>query len=187
MVAEGVLAVGEIFKKYAPVLLILSVGCFYNQPIVTTKPDTKVLTETKNTFKPINSEAKDWRSDPFESRLKVAEIPQKRITVTFPETKLTPQEQSKQPMPDFHYGLSGVMFNGSVSAVLETRIGNKVLHNYVSPGALIPTNDENIPYLMVDSVTVEDLILKAPDGRITKVSLSGVPPDVLNDLKSKFN
>lgn len=185
MVVEEALVVGEIFKKYAPVLLILLVGCFYNPPVVTTVPESKAPA-IKETFKPLNVEAKNWRSDPFESNSKLAENP-KRITVTFPETKLTPQEQSKQPMPDFQYGLSGVMFNGSISAVLETRIGNKVLHNYVSPGALIPTNDENIPYLMVDSVTMEDLILKAPDGRTTKVSLLGVPPDVLTDLRSKFN
>jgi hypothetical protein len=40
---------------------------------------------------------------------------------------------------------------------------------------------------MVDSITIDNLVLKAPDGRTTNVSLSGVPPDVLNDLKSKFN
>ena len=173
----------EIFKKYAPPFLLLLGGCFYNPPIVTTAPESQQVTKlNQKAFEPLRAEAKDWRSDPFESNL-----PKKKISVTFPETKLSAQEQSKMPLPDFHYGLTGIMFNGNVSAVLETQIGNKVMHNYVSPGALIPTNDKNIPYFMVDSITTDDLILKSPDGRAINVSLSGLPPDALNDLKSKFN
>lgn len=179
---------GEIFKKYAPFLLLLVGGCFYNPPVVTTTSEPQKVMPKKS-FEPLRAEAKDWRNDPFvsKSKLELIEIPAKRNSVTFPETNLTPQQQSKLPLPNFQYGLTGIMFNGTISAVLETRIGDKVLHNYVSPGALIPTNDENIPYLMVDSITMDDLVLKAPDGRITKVSLSGVPPDALVDLKSKFN
>jgi hypothetical protein len=172
--------VGEIFKKYVPFIPILLGGCFYNPPIVTTTSEPqKIVKSNQKTFEPIRVEAKDWRSDPFESH--------KRTTVTFPETKLSPQQQAKLPLPDFHYGLTGSMFNGNVVAVLETRIGQKVLHNYVSPGALIPTNDKDIPYFMVDSITADDLILKSPDGRVINVTLSGLPPDALNDLKSKFN
>jgi hypothetical protein len=179
----------EIFKKYALLFLLVLSGCFYNPPVVTTTSEPQVVHLNKKSFEPLRAEAKDWSSDPFESKpkLELTEIPAKRISVTFPETKLTPHQQSKLPLPDFQYGLTGIMFNGSISAVLETQIGNKVLHNYVSPGALIPTNDENIPYLMVDSITTDNLVLKSPDGRTTNVSLSGVPPDVLNDLKSKFN
>lgn len=180
---------GEIFKKYATLFLFLLGGCFYNPPVVTTTSDPQVVQPSKKAFEPLRVEAKDWRSDPFEAKpkLELTEIPAKRSSVTFPETKLTPQQQAEIPLPSFNYGLTGIMFNGTVSAVLETRMGDKVLHNYVSPGALIPTNDENIPYLMVDSLTENNLVLKAPDGRITNVSLSGVPPDALNDLKSKFN
>lgn len=179
----------EIFKNYAPLFLLLLGGCFYNPPVVTTTSESQVVQPNKKTFEPLRVEAKDWRSDPFKPtpKLELTEISAKRSSVTFPETKLTPQQQSNLPLPNFQYGLTGIMFNGSISAVLETQIGNKVLHNYVSPGALIPTNDENIPYLMVDSITIDNLVLKAPDGRTTNVSLSGVPPDVLNDLKSKFN
>lgn len=180
---------GEIFKKYATLFLFLLGGCFYNPPVVTTTSDPQVVQPSKKAFEPLRVEAKDWRSDPFEAKpkLELTEISAKRSSVTFPETKLTPRQQAEIPLPSFNYGLTGIMFNGTVSAVLETRMGDKVLHNYVSPGALIPTNDENIPYLMVDSLTENNLVLKAPDGRITNVSLSGVPPDALNDLKSKFN
>jgi hypothetical protein len=40
--------------------------------------------------------------------------------------------------------------------------------------------------LTVSTLTKDYLILRADDGRTIKVSLSGAPPNLLNDLKSKF-
>ena len=187
----------EIFKKVAPFLFVLG-GCVSNPPIITTVENTKPSEPTKisqpQIFSPIKGiEAKGWRSDPFESHTKLVlqEIPAKDLVLnrrlaSYPAYKNSSINQnSLEPLPQFQRRITGIMYNGAITAILETIVNGRIIHEVVSPGSKVFSGIPNLE-LTVSALTKDYLILRADDGRTIKVSLSGAPPNLLNDLKNKF-
>jgi hypothetical protein len=191
---EGLVVV-EIFKKAAPFLIILG-GCVSNPPVVTTNDQLSpaVKNNTNPQYNPIKGiEAKDWRPDPFEPRTKLVlqEIPASELALnkrlaSYPSYKNVENvKENLLPLPQFQRRITGIMYNGAISAILETIVNDQILHEVVSPGSKVYSGIKNLD-LTVSTLTKDYLILRADDGRTVKVSLSGASPNLLNDLKSKF-
>ncbi len=187
----------EIFKKVAPFLFILG-GCVSNPPIITTaentKPSEQINIPQPKVFDPVKGiEAKDWRSDPFESHTKLVlqEIPAKDLVMNrrlaaYPVYKNNNVNQNAlEPLPQFQRRITGIMYNGAITAILETIVNGQIVHEVVSPGSKVYSGIKDLE-LTVSALTKDYLILRADDGRTIKVALSGAPPNLLSDLKNKF-
>lgn len=88
------------------------------------------------------------------------------------------------PDPDLQYGplpvvprrVAGILYNGSVSAILEIGAPGAGAEVYiVRPGDKVPSGIPGIEELTVTSISPTQLILRADDGRSTTVALSGAP------------
>src|SRR5262249_6142119 len=95
-----------------------------------------------------------------------------------------PPRPPKNPDPNIEFGplpyvprrVAGILYNGSVSAILETgNPGPGAEVQVVQPGQKVPSGVAGIPDLTVASITPTQLTLRAEDGRTVNVALSAVP------------
>jgi len=143
--------------------------------------------------------AAKFRQDPFESFVKfvVPEVP--AFSLALPRRLAAPYVPPpppvdegdpnliKGPLPPLPRRVAGVMYNGAITAILETGDANgAVQHDVIRPGSVIPYGIPGQPDLTVESITMKSLILRAPDGRSVEVKLSGLPPAVADALRSQF-
>jgi hypothetical protein len=143
--------------------------------------------------------APKYRQDPFESFVKfvVPEVP--AFSLALPRRLAPPYVPPpppvdegdpnliKGPLPPLSRRVAGVMYNGAITAILETGDANgAVQHDVIRPGSVIPFGLPGQPDLTVESITMKSLILRAQDGRSVEVKLSGLPPAVADALRSQF-
>lgn len=132
--------------------------------------------------------ASGYRPDPFVSRFNFAPPipPAYTFAVPFrlarpytppkPRPSTLPPELQFGPLPQIPRRVAGVLFNGSVSAILETGTpGPSSAISIVTPGQTVPSGIPDVPLLTVESITPTQLTLRAPDGRTQDVKLSGAP------------
>lgn len=192
-----VLAVAVI-SKFIPLISLALAGCFFNPPIVITE-EIKTPKEKAKVNQPVfeihkGVSANKWRSDPFESftKFETAEIPASEIVLnrrlaSYPKSDSL-QESNLPPLPNIQRRVTGVMINGkAIGAILETKLQNEIVHEYVNPGSKVVSGSNLIPYLIVESITKNNLILKSPDGRTIKIDLTGASPELSDYLNQKFN
>jgi hypothetical protein len=81
------------------------------------------------------------------------------------------------PLPPVERRIAGVLFDGSVSAILETGApGSESTEvQVIQPGSTVPSGVPGLPDLTVASITPTEVVLRAQDGRTTTVKLSNVP------------
>jgi hypothetical protein len=81
------------------------------------------------------------------------------------------------PLPAVERRVAGVLFDGSVSAILETGTpgGAGTDVRVIQPGATVPSGVPTVEDLTVASITPSQVVLRAQDGRTTTVKLSNVP------------
>lgn len=133
----------------------------------------------------VGKTAQRFRSDPFISfykqvlprppaylfaqPLRVASIPRPKAV---PGLEPTPEIG---PLPFVERRVSGILYNGSVSAILENGPpgpGNSVV---VQPGSTVPSLIAGVQDLTVESIGPTDVTLRSPDNRRVQVKLTGVP------------
>ncbi len=140
--------------------------------------------------------AADARRDPFVSRyqFRPPQIPAFAYALPLrlappyvpkePEPASIDPELRLGPLPYVQRRVAGVLYNGGISAILETGTpGLTSRVDIVTPGAQVASGIPGIPYMTVDSVTVEELVLRAPDGRTVSVPLTNLPPGVADSLR----
>ncbi|MBC8140846.1 MAG: hypothetical protein H7Y38_05335, partial [Armatimonadetes bacterium] len=135
------------------------------------------------------------RPDPFLSRLTVPisrefayslAVPYRLASPAkppaLPRQVELPPEIALGPLPYVPRRVAGFLEFGGVSAILETGgLGTGEI-NIVQPGSSVASGVANIPNLTVESISSTELVLRAEDGRSTKVALSGVPGGVANPV-----
>jgi hypothetical protein len=132
--------------------------------------------------------AENYRPDPFVSRIVFAPTIPPAYTYAVPfrlaRPYTPPVVKSRDLPPDLQFGplpqiprrVAGVLYNGSVSAILETGTpGPSSAVSIVTPGQTVPSGIPDVPLLTVESITPTSLTLRAPDGRTQDVKLSGAP------------
>jgi hypothetical protein len=143
--------------------------------------------------------AAGFRKDPFESFLKVVvpEIPAYTLALprrlAAPYIPPAPKEtddplKTKGPLPPLPRRIAGVMYNGAITAILETGDpSGDVMHQVIRPGTKVPSGDPQSGELTVESITLRSLVLRADDGRSIEVKLSGLAPAVADALRGQFS
>ena len=143
--------------------------------------------------------ASGFRKDPFESFLKVVvpEIPAYTLALprrlAAPYVPPAPKEtddplKTKGPLPPLPRRIAGVMYNGAITAILETGDpSGDVMHQVIRPGTKVPSGDPQAGELSVESITLRSLVLRADDGRSLEVKLSGLAPAVADALRGQFS
>jgi len=143
--------------------------------------------------------AAGFRKDPFESFLKVVvpEIPAYTLALprrfAAPYVPPAPKEtddplKTKGPLPPLPRRIAGVMYNGAITAILETGDpSGDVMHQVIRPGTKVPSGDPQSGELTVESITLRSLVLRADDGRSIEVKLSGLAPAVADALRGQFS
>jgi hypothetical protein len=143
--------------------------------------------------------ASGFRKDPFESFLKVVvpEIPAYTLALprrlAAPYVPPAPKEtddplKTKGPLPPLPRRIAGVMYNGAITAILETGDpSGDVMHQVIRPGTKVPSGDPQAGELTVESITLRSLVLRADDGRSLEVKLSGLAPAVADALRGQFS
>jgi len=143
--------------------------------------------------------ASAFRKDPFESFLKVVvpEIPAYTLALprrlAAPYVPPAPKEtddplKTKGPLPPLPRRIAGVMYNGAITAILETGDpSGDVMHQVIRPGTKVPSGDPQSGELTVESITLRSLVLRADDGRSLEVKLSGLAPAVADALRGQFS
>jgi hypothetical protein len=143
--------------------------------------------------------AAGFRKDPFESFLKVVvpEIPAYTLALprrlAAPYVPPAPKEtddplKTKGPLPPLPRRIAGVMYNGAITAILETGDpSGDVMHQVIRPGTKVPSGDPQSGELTVESITLRSLVLRADDGRSLEVKLSGLAPAVADALRGQFS
>lgn len=95
-----------------------------------------------------------------------------------------PPPPPPNPDPDLRYGplpmvprrVAGILYNGSVSAILETGTpGAGAIVDVVSPGSRVQSGIPGVDDLTVVTIGPTSVILRADDGRTVTVPLSAVP------------
>lgn len=138
------------------------------------------------------------RKDPFESIFKQVvqitpawdyvinhrtEAPPKYV----PPTTLTGDPDiDLPPLPPVARRIAGVFYNGGITAILESGNPPDSDITIVQPGAEVESGIPNIPPLVVESITMDNLILRARDGRTVEVKLSSLAPAVRDALRQQF-
>lgn len=134
-----------------------------------------------------NKTAPGARNDPFVSyrfpgvqklpaylyitHMRVASIPEPP-----PPPVSTDPDLQYGPLPFVPRRVAGILYNGSVSAILEIgNPGSGAEVFIVRPGDKVPSAIPGIEELTVTSISPTQLILRADDGRTTTVALSGAP------------
>jgi hypothetical protein len=87
------------------------------------------------------------------------------------------------PLPYVPRRVAGILYNGSVSAILETGSPGTGAVEVVQPGSKVPSGIAGIPDLTVASITPTQITLRANDGRTVNVALSGVPTALAGSLQ----
>jgi hypothetical protein len=143
--------------------------------------------------------ASGFRKDPFESFIKVVvpEIPAYTLALprrlAAPYVPPAPKEtddplKTKGPLPPLPRRIAGVMYNGAITAILETGDpSGDVMHQVIRPGTKVPSGDPTSGELTVESITLRSLVLRADDGRSIEVKLSGLAPAVADALRGQFS
>jgi len=143
--------------------------------------------------------ASGFRKDPFESFIKVVvpEIPAYTLALprrlAAPYVPPAPKEtddplKTKGPLPPLPRRIAGVMYNGAITAILETGDpSGDVMHQVIRPGTKVPSGDPQAGELTVESITLRSLVLRADDGRSLEVKLSGLAPAVADALRGQFS
>ena len=139
------------------------------------------------------------RTDPFESfrKIVVPEIPAytialpRRLAAEYrppaPKVDDVDPNLAKGPLPPVPRRIAGVMYNGAITAILETGDANgAVQHDVIRPGSVVPSGVADPADLVVESITMKALVLRASDGRSVEVKLSGLPPAVADALRGQF-
>ena len=99
----------------------------------------------------------------------------------------TPRPEDLLPLPQVPRRVAGVLYNGAITAILETGEPPNSETTVISPGAKVPSGIPGIPDLTVDSIAMDRLVLRAEDGRTVEVKLSALPPSVQQSLSQQFN
>jgi hypothetical protein len=106
----------------------------------------------------------------------------------------TPPKPKPNPDPNIEFGplpfvprrVAGILYNGSVSAILETgNPGPGADVEVVQPGSKVPSGVAGIQDLTVASITPTQLTLRAEDGRTVNVALSAVPAAFSDAFRSQ--
>jgi hypothetical protein len=139
---------------------------------------------------------KGRRPDPFVSfyRLVVERQPAYTLAVpmrlaSYPKIQDVPKPvgvDALLPLPQVARRVAGVLYNGAITAILETGDPPNSVTNIIAPGATVPSGVPGIPDLTVDSIAMDRLVLRAPDGRTAEVKLSGLAPAVLDSMRGQF-
>lgn len=90
------------------------------------------------------------------------------------------------PLPPVPRRVAGVLYNGAITAILETGNPPASETRIIAPGAKVPSGVPGIPDLTVDSIAMDRLVLRAEDGRTVEVKLSGLSPAVLQSMQGQF-
>lgn len=127
------------------------------------------------------------RLDPFVSRLVIPLTREFAYTLAVP-IRLAPPAKPVEVIktdlsPDIKYGplpyvprrVAGFLEYGGVSAIVETGQFGGGQIDIVQPGATVPSGVAGIPPLTVESISSTEMVLRAEDGRTTRVALSGIP------------
>lgn len=127
------------------------------------------------------------RLDPFVSRLVIPLTREFAYTLAVPIRLAPPAKppviQKTDLSPDIKYGplpyvprrVAGFLEYGGVSAIVETGQFGGGQIDIVQPGATVPSGVAGIPPLTVESISSTEMVLRAEDGRTTRVALSGIP------------
>jgi hypothetical protein len=91
------------------------------------------------------------------------------------------------PLTPIPRRVAGVFYNGGIVAIIESGIPPDADIDIVQPGGEVKSRIPGVPDLVVESISMENLILRARDGRSVEVKLSGLSPAVRNALSQQFN
>ncbi|WP_394795412.1 hypothetical protein [Armatimonas sp.] len=91
------------------------------------------------------------------------------------------------PLPPVPRRVAGVFYNGGIAAIIESGVPPDSDVTIVQPGAEVDSLIPGVPPLVVESISMEHLILRARDGRSVEVKLSGLSPAVRGALSQQFN
>lgn len=98
----------------------------------------------------------------------------------------TDAEQIYGPLPYVQRRVAGVLYNGSVSAILETGPpGPDTDVRVIQPGALVPSGVPGVDDLTVESINPTQITLRARDGRSVSVKLTNLPAGVADALRGQ--
>jgi hypothetical protein len=90
------------------------------------------------------------------------------------------------PLPPVPRRVAGVLYNGAITAILETGESPSSDTRIIAPGAKVPSGVPGIADLTVDSIAMDRLVLRADDGRTVEVKLSGLSPAVLDAMRGQL-
>jgi hypothetical protein len=172
----------------------MGMGGFGGQPTTTTGSSADF-----SKLKPIQrgKVAAGYRKDPFDSR----RIPKYEDPPVY--SFLAPIRMASRPVPplpppsdnpDIRFGplppvprrVAGILYNGSVSAILETGTpGAGAIVDVVSPGSTVPSGIPGVDDLTVVSIGATSVILRANDGRTVTVPLSAVPAAFADSFRNQ--
>lgn len=139
------------------------------------------------------------RRDPFESVVKpivqIAPawdlvIPHRTAPMPAPpviDTKTGIPDIDLPPLPPIPRRIAGVFYNGSITAIIESGSPPDSVITIVQPGAEVESGIPGIPALVVESITMDSIVLRAKDGRTVDVKLSGLSPAVQDALRQQFS
>jgi uncharacterized membrane protein YgcG len=137
------------------------------------------------------------RKDPFESLFKeVVQITpawnyaiNRRTEAPFVPAVVTPgpvDPGDLPPLPPVPRRVAGVFYNGGITAIIESGNPPDSVITIVQPGAEVDSGVPGVPQLIVESIAMDSLILRARDGRSVEVKLSGLAPSVRDALRQQF-
>lgn len=130
------------------------------------------------------------RLDPFVSRLVIPLTREFAYTLAVPIRLAPPPKPPVDPRPvldpEIRFGplpyvprrVAGFLEFGGVSAIVETGQFGTGDITIVQPGATVPSGIAGVPPLTVESISSTEMVLRAEDGRTTRVALSGIPGGV---------
>jgi hypothetical protein len=95
-------------------------------------------------------------------------------------------EEILGPLPFVPRRVAGVLYNGSVSAILETgNPGGDADVRVVQPGAFVPSGVPGLPDFTVESISPNKLTLRSQDRRTVDVNLTNLPAGVADQLRGQ--
>lgn len=139
------------------------------------------------------------RKDPFESVIKpVVQITpawdyvmmHRTAPILVPKDLPVPRAVNPDdlpPLPPVPRRVAGVFYNGGIAAIIESGVPPDSDVTIVQPGAEVDSLIPGVPPLVVESISMEHLILRARDGRSVEVKLSGLSPAVRGALSQQFS
>ena len=177
----------------APASFVFAGGGAPGQPVSTTPAPSTGPTDTATAKVPLtpikpNVQAAAFRADPFVSyRIPKIERPGAFNFVAPIRIASRPQPKVKPatgdptldfgPLPFVPRRVAGVLYNGQVSAILETgtpgQDGTQI--QIIQPGASVPSGVPGLADLTVATISPTQVVLRAEDGRTVTVPLSAVP------------